>query len=527
MATTYDVFISHNHADKPWAHALADRLATASYNGRMLRPWLDEQFLDPGDAHEIEITTALDRSRTLVVVLSPESVASRWVRLELGYFQQHHDPDRTRITPLLLRACDELPELAGVSLVACDEANADRAYDTLVQRLCAPGRMTRESSVADVDAALEDVVLTDAGGLDAEPTPERDRLREVLLAPDIDDPALEGIALACFDRAATHLIRIESDDRAYNCKMLLGECLAAAMLRSVSYRQVMQRFLDEPSSTLLFVVVRALSKLAESSPDRVDPSVILRAATELDSADIVRETRATVGLLGRALGKLRDSKLMMLLIKMLTDRGPASRMIAAGAIAYTSQRGQPVYFTTGLPPAPELPPPSPLLHGELFALDLDQPEMVANEVRMARQELELSYPGIELSYGMSWLLTNDRRATQAQRAPFMGIVAKATVANMAELATKVGVRHVVCLTEPRVVDALFDRANAMLLPEQSPDTHLCRRLRSRAIPFAMLAPHHIAALDDDDHVVIDGEVVTLWRARLRERSLKPYLGTQP
>ena len=61
----YDVFLSHNRADKPWVRALAARLADTECNGRRLRPWLDEHFLDPGDlSGEAELTTAMDRSRT-------------------------------------------------------------------------------------------------------------------------------------------------------------------------------------------------------------------------------------------------------------------------------------------------------------------------------------------------------------------------------------------------------------------------------------------------------------------------------
>ncbi len=45
----YDVFLSHNHAEKNWVRELAERLANTDYNGRPLRPWLDEQIINPGD----------------------------------------------------------------------------------------------------------------------------------------------------------------------------------------------------------------------------------------------------------------------------------------------------------------------------------------------------------------------------------------------------------------------------------------------------------------------------------------------
>jgi hypothetical protein len=45
----YDVFLSHNHADKDWTRALFERLSGMDYDGRMLRAWLDERVLDPGN----------------------------------------------------------------------------------------------------------------------------------------------------------------------------------------------------------------------------------------------------------------------------------------------------------------------------------------------------------------------------------------------------------------------------------------------------------------------------------------------
>ena len=87
VAYGYDLFLSHNRADKDWVRKLATRLADHTYNGRALRPWLDEQVLDPGeDVREAELTTALDRSRLFVIVLSP---------IESGYLVRlfHHELD--------------------------------------------------------------------------------------------------------------------------------------------------------------------------------------------------------------------------------------------------------------------------------------------------------------------------------------------------------------------------------------------------------------------------------------------------
>ena len=72
---SYDIFISHNRADKDWARALANRLAEELLHGRPLRPWLDEKFLDPGDlASESELTIMSELSYGDHVVVDRDKV---------------------------------------------------------------------------------------------------------------------------------------------------------------------------------------------------------------------------------------------------------------------------------------------------------------------------------------------------------------------------------------------------------------------------------------------------------------------
>ena len=71
-------------------------------------------------------------------------------------------------------------------------------------------------------------------------------------------------------------------------KMLLGECLAVAVLHHARYRQVAQRYLDLETAdsedpVLAFVVVRAYSKLAEIDPALIDLGALLWVATQLDA----------------------------------------------------------------------------------------------------------------------------------------------------------------------------------------------------------------------------------------------------
>ena len=83
--------------------------------------------------------------------------------------------------------------------------------------------------------------------------------------------------------------------------------------------------------------------------------------------------------------------------------------------------------------------------------------------------------------------------------------------DMVEKAERADVATVACLTEARVVDALFDGCGALLIPEQDADSPQCRRLRDRAIPFAMVPEETMGALGDGDRVVAEGDHLRLLR----------------
>src|SRR5947209_8435392 len=73
----YDVFLSHNQADKPKVRRLAERLRAGG-----LRVWFDEWVIQPGDDIYLGIERGLEASRTLVLCLSRAALGSNWVALE-------------------------------------------------------------------------------------------------------------------------------------------------------------------------------------------------------------------------------------------------------------------------------------------------------------------------------------------------------------------------------------------------------------------------------------------------------------
>lgn len=101
----YDVFLSHNSADKPQVRRLAERLKAAG-----LRVWFDEWSIAPGEDIYLAIERGLETSRTLVLFLSSASLGSDWVSLErsTALFRDPTNSER-RFLPVLLKDCS-LPD---------------------------------------------------------------------------------------------------------------------------------------------------------------------------------------------------------------------------------------------------------------------------------------------------------------------------------------------------------------------------------------------------------------------------------
>src|SRR5262249_3818196 len=98
------IFLSHNHADKPFVRRLAQDLQKAG-----IRVWLDEAEMMIGDSLIEKIRQGIDEMDYLGVVLSPNSVQSSWVKRELDVaMNQEIGGKRVKVLPLVIKEC-ELP----------------------------------------------------------------------------------------------------------------------------------------------------------------------------------------------------------------------------------------------------------------------------------------------------------------------------------------------------------------------------------------------------------------------------------
>lgn len=87
----YDVYLSYSPADKENVQALGERLRNDG-----LKVWMDRRRIQP----------ALEKSRTLVMCMSPDYFESEWGKLE-HHSMLFRDPTnaKRRFLPLLIKQC--------------------------------------------------------------------------------------------------------------------------------------------------------------------------------------------------------------------------------------------------------------------------------------------------------------------------------------------------------------------------------------------------------------------------------------
>lgn len=97
----YDVFLSHNSADKKIVRIIAKKL-----NDSGLKVWFDEWVIKPGDNICLEIEKGLEESKILILFISKKSMESNWVALErsTAIFRDPTNKNR-RFIPLLIEDC--------------------------------------------------------------------------------------------------------------------------------------------------------------------------------------------------------------------------------------------------------------------------------------------------------------------------------------------------------------------------------------------------------------------------------------
>src|SRR5215831_11898894 len=134
-------FISYSRTDREYVVELAQALARAGVS-----TWYDYE-IQVGDQFPLRIQKAIDDCSAFILVLSPESVASKWVQRELARAARLDKP----LLPLLLRPCGVPIELEGIHRE--DVIGGRTPARTFVDRLAS---LTRGSGIVRTELDLTD-----------------------------------------------------------------------------------------------------------------------------------------------------------------------------------------------------------------------------------------------------------------------------------------------------------------------------------------------------------------------------------
>lgn len=120
-----NIFISYSHSDNDFVDQLEADLRQQGF-----ATWMDRRRLAGGHKWRRELQDAIDRSHVLLVVLSPEAIASEYVQTEYGYATD----EGKIVIPLYYRNCKVPMELRGIQWVDFQD-NYQQGLESLVQAL--------------------------------------------------------------------------------------------------------------------------------------------------------------------------------------------------------------------------------------------------------------------------------------------------------------------------------------------------------------------------------------------------------
>ncbi|HWS17279.1 MAG TPA: toll/interleukin-1 receptor domain-containing protein, partial [Candidatus Elarobacter sp.] len=149
----FDVFLSHNRAQKDWTRELAIRLRTAGF-----KVWFDEWALRGGEVGSIGMERGLEESRHAALVLSPEFIASEWTDYETQIALLLSPANRDRkLIPILHTKCNLPPRISRLNWINFSDALADPArYEFRLAQLMSdlnPDRYDRPTDFASFQAS--------------------------------------------------------------------------------------------------------------------------------------------------------------------------------------------------------------------------------------------------------------------------------------------------------------------------------------------------------------------------------------
>lgn len=153
------VFLSHNHADKPFTRRLAGDLRQAGHT-----VWIDEAEINIGDSLIDKIRAGLDEVDFVAAVLSEKSIDSPWVQRELEIASNREiEERRVVVLPLMVQKVPLPGFLKGKFYADFIDPDAYQPMFELLLRALGPATALPKPSPQEIDALRQELaVMKDA-----------------------------------------------------------------------------------------------------------------------------------------------------------------------------------------------------------------------------------------------------------------------------------------------------------------------------------------------------------------------------
>ncbi|MGC4767986.1 toll/interleukin-1 receptor domain-containing protein [Micromonospora sp. DT44] len=155
----HDLFISYSHSDRSLVESFASAL-----RARRIRVWFDGWEMKPGDVLRERISAGIDNTSFFLVILSPEALASNWVKYELNSGMIHEiERGHVRVIPAMARdvTLADLPaDLRSKFCLDLRTAAARRLAVDAVVDLVQPERRLRKELMESLRSPTDDTLAT-------------------------------------------------------------------------------------------------------------------------------------------------------------------------------------------------------------------------------------------------------------------------------------------------------------------------------------------------------------------------------
>lgn len=215
LLTIGTVFVSHAHAD----NELCDHYVEA-LRARRLDVWYDRTNMQAGHSLSSDIEAELHKRAAFVVIATPASLASQWVRSEIAAFRSLAADDPTRLFVPVRAAPCKMPLLwADILWIDAVSIGFDAAVAELAKALRAPFTLASPIAAADSGPPIAsqpvsvDDLIAQAAELGAQRQYEKSlRFCEQALALDPDNQAASALREMNLDVLGRH-------DEAYRARL--------------------------------------------------------------------------------------------------------------------------------------------------------------------------------------------------------------------------------------------------------------------------------------------------------------------